>query len=752
VLGLAASPLIPFWPLLTRQMTIAEGDFSEEYFPVLLTAVRAIRGGELPLWNPYSNGGQPLVGDPQAALFYPPTWLAMSRIGGLDGGSILALEALIPLHLALAAASAFVLGRVVLGSRLAATMVAVAYTYSGFLTSYPIEQLPILRAAAWFPLLVAFIWLALERGSWFWSLAAGVAFGLAILAGHPQTAFLEVIGVSVVAVGWAYLRRQERREWRAGPRVALTLGLMLGVGFGLSAVQVLPTLEFARVSNRSQVDYTFLAGGFTLWELPMDMLVPRILGGRPPYVGIFTLVLTGVALLVGTSRIRGIAVALAMTGLILSTGAHTFLYAALYNFVPGFDIFRGQERSIMLYALGLALLAGAGIAALQDGRAHSLKPLAGLTRLTGVSAILVAGLSAALYWRSLGATVGAERWSEIVRWSSFCAALLLCGYVILAVRQRVPAVRRVLPYVALAMVTVDLLAVGWHAHLRDRRPDEVYLPSVLIDRAMRDLGPARVYDEWVLKGNHGQAYGLPTVTRTFPIHLERFELATVQLSQDRLSDLLNVRYMSTWQAPNLSRQPLVQETDANGAHYLYARAALGPAWIVPSAEVVPAGWEALHRVADPDFDPRTRVVLEATETNAPSSGGFGTVLAYERRFNSVEITADAPRGGYLVVSEMAYPAWRVWVDGAEAPLLHANYLVQGIWLTPGTHRVTLAVQPTSLLVGLAISVATIFGLLCFLFGVLAGSRLARPPRVGDGAIHGGASPAFTRPTNGLEAR
>ena len=197
-----------------------------------------------------------------------------------------------------------------------------------------------------------------------------------------------------------------------------------------------------------------------------------------------------------------------------------------------------------------------------------------------------------------------------------------------------------------------------------------------------------------------------------------------------------MRYLSTWQAPSPGRQPIVQERDAGGTRYLYARSPVGPAWIVPSAEIVAAGWDALQTVASSDFDPRTRVVVESTEISATRSGGFGRVVAYDRQFNSIQVTADAPQGGYLVVSEVAYPAWQAQLDGFAVPIFHADYLLQAVWLSPGTHHVVLSQQSTMFQCGLGISLATIFGLACFLVGVLAGTRLARPRRAIDGAVAG----------------
>ena len=52
-----------------------EGDQAFQFRPLLHVAREQVRDGHLPLWNPYSYGGNPLFGDMQTALVYPLTWL-----------------------------------------------------------------------------------------------------------------------------------------------------------------------------------------------------------------------------------------------------------------------------------------------------------------------------------------------------------------------------------------------------------------------------------------------------------------------------------------------------------------------------------------------------------------------------------------------------------------------------------------------------------------------------------------------------
>jgi hypothetical protein len=79
----------------------------------------------------------------------------------------------------------------------AALLAAITFAFGGYLTSYPSQQLAVLEADIWLPLLLFFADRALLdrateaprlRLSWPDTLAAGLVWGMALLAGHPQSA------------------------------------------------------------------------------------------------------------------------------------------------------------------------------------------------------------------------------------------------------------------------------------------------------------------------------------------------------------------------------------------------------------------------------------------------------------------------------------------------------------------------------------------------------------------------------------
>ena len=62
---------------LPASRIVSGNDLSNMFLQWLRFAVTSLRKGQLPLWNPYLFSGIPFVANPQPALFYPPTWLAL---------------------------------------------------------------------------------------------------------------------------------------------------------------------------------------------------------------------------------------------------------------------------------------------------------------------------------------------------------------------------------------------------------------------------------------------------------------------------------------------------------------------------------------------------------------------------------------------------------------------------------------------------------------------------------------------------
>jgi hypothetical protein len=105
----------------------------------------------------------------------------------------------------------------------------------------------------------------------------------------------------------------------------------------------------------------------------------------------------------------------------------------------------------------------------------------------------------------------------------------------------------------------------------------------------------------------------------------------------------------------------------------------------------------------------------------PVTAGLGKaaqavdVLLYSPNRIELSIPASGSAQQRLVLSELAYPGWRAWVDGEEVEIQVQAGLLRSLLLPPGPHQVTFAFRPTSLYWGLALCAAGIMVILVLNF-------------------------------------
>jgi hypothetical protein len=137
-------------------------------------------------------------------------------------------------------------------------------------------------------------------------------------------------------------------------------------------------------------------------------------------------------------------------------------------------------------------------------------------------------------------------------------------------------------------------------------------------------------------------------------------------------------------------EPIYQQ---DGALLLHNQRAQPRAWLVGEAEAVD-GEEALRRIrgeSEKEFDPRRTALLEVPAEELPLLAGgellnaTARIVTYEP--SRVVIETNAPGAAVLVVSEIIYPGWEATVDGATARIHATNYLLRGVALPAGAHRV-----------------------------------------------------------------
>ncbi|MCU0293333.1 MAG: YfhO family protein [Thermoanaerobaculaceae bacterium] len=216
----------PWQPFLAehRSGNVDLADPAQQFVPWLQLARGELAAGRLPLWNPYQDGGVPLLGNAQSALASPLVWPAL--LLGVERGWNLSLL----LRLLVAVAGTYLWLRDLGRSRLTAALGAVSFGMSGAFVAWLEHPHTLVAAAApWV------LWAAqrVAREPHPSSLVALVAaVWLAFVGGHPETLLL----IALLAGAWVLGRAGRRGLGR-------TLGPAL-LGAGLAAPLVLPFVEY----------------------------------------------------------------------------------------------------------------------------------------------------------------------------------------------------------------------------------------------------------------------------------------------------------------------------------------------------------------------------------------------------------------------------------------------------------------------------------------------------------------------------
>src|SRR3954451_22305080 len=140
--GIAVAALILLWllffwrlftPIAADQASLKQGDFSGQFVTYAGYQFERFARGEVPLWDPYNNGGLPFIADTQAAVFYPPRLVTIG-LSSLSGGwTYHALELEMAFHVLAFTLMMYAFVRRLTGSTFGAFVASIIAGYCGYL-------------------------------------------------------------------------------------------------------------------------------------------------------------------------------------------------------------------------------------------------------------------------------------------------------------------------------------------------------------------------------------------------------------------------------------------------------------------------------------------------------------------------------------------------------------------------------------------------------------------------------------------
>lgn len=729
-------PLLFWWRLWVLdpadRAAIPAGDFTDQYYPLQLFAARELADGRLPAWDPYINAGQPGLADIQTGFYYPLNLLPNLALAALGVSFTLGLmTAQVVLHFSLASLFAYLFvrhlarraGARIQAARFAGAVAALTFSYAGYLTSFPVQQLTILETAIWLPLVLLFVDKAVCHARPLpYVLLAGMALACALLAGHPQTAMYVVYAAMAYGVFrvWSAPTPDARAQIRQRLlRTAYCALLPLALGVGLAAVQLVPTLGFISRSTRAGLDYEAVAWGFPVAEM-IHLLYPGYLGGSPQYVGILPMILAVSALFVKRARREVLFwMVFGTLALVLSLGGNTALYRAAYLLLPGFGAVRDQERIIYLFGLAASVLAGYGTLVLVQPLTRSVRR--GFRALVRVLAWLGVGfLSLTVLWClgyiwSQQQAVEVNLFEGVLRHHLLLLLTLGGSIVLFAWRLWGRARRGWLMVLTLGLIWLNLFCVNWRYNQAEAMAGGSFPETELVSFLKGRPGTFRISSAGLLPGgaSAGIVYELEDITGNTPLRLDAFQQFEDRVGSWRRWQLLNVEYVLSERdidGPGLER--VYQEGEVK---VYRVGDPLRRAWVVHGS-VVAGDEQSFDLLNAEGFDPREVAVLppESAGLALPGGGGPGSAAqVVEAMPGRLVLDISPGKDGLLVVSQPSYPGWQASVDGETVPIHRVDYLLQGIPVGADSRRVELSfhLSPLPAIASLVVLAACIAGLI-----------------------------------------
>ncbi|HTC22092.1 MAG TPA: hypothetical protein VK859_14645, partial [bacterium] len=694
------------------------------YIPMRIFLKSNLLQGHFPLWCPYLLGGQPFFADPNTMAAYPLTYFTLLFPVPYGFGFFYFL------HFLLAALGMHFWLKVLGLSADSRRVGSLLFALSGFF-GWEIIHPPLLAAFAWMPWWGATLEKVSEKLKPHWAFAAGLVFALLFLCGNFQMTLGALYG------GGSYLlfRLLSRRKWREEPEKDRRL-LLAPLFFLWGALPLLvlwiPAKEFIDHAERlhAHLDYEKFQADLSLDPRSLLQLLFPVnpfasADGQPlpvadylgnaGYLGPWVLFLSAWGLLYRKPFLYFLATA-ALSALLVSFGKYFPLHYWLCRLAPGFEWMRAPFRYLFLYCAGGSILAAFGHEFLTvEVWKKAIEPL---RRWIGPCAFLYgSGLLALGFWK--GANIGIQ------------SASLLLGIFSFWRLSRMKKNDSIGAKAFLAVLLLSLPATFWFcASSRWGSPSnfDYASRSPILSKFMARLGFGRAllgggipYDVEAGKGKIQMELPPDAAYATDM----RIAFGYNPLSLDSTTDLYTlpprtfIRLMGIkayvtaddkWKIPGFSKE--------NWGDALYGQNQEEAPFVYSPQSVMTIAddQQRLAVMRDPRFVPYAISFLSEKFPESLKNTGSPARLDYrliqdEPDEQVFEVGMDRP--GWVVFSEIMYPGWKGFVDGAPTSLLTANHTFRALWMPAGRHEAIFRYEPwwrIPLVVGLGLWILSVLAL------------------------------------------
>lgn len=677
-------------------------------------AVGQMGKGQLPLWNPYSFSGTPLLANFQTAAFYPLNILLFLIPFPIAWGILVMLQPL------LAGLFLYLYLQQFRINKFASFVGAIAFSYSGFSIAW-LEWNTIIHTLMWLPLILLIKEKLLEKFTLKNGLFLIIVESTSIFAGHLQVLFYTMIVSNLYLVlRIIQLSIKVRKDDFFPIAIKKYIPyLMTGIiVLTLTSIQWLPTMQFIAQSAREVDQGSWMKEGwFIPWQNLIQYIAPDFFGNPATgnywgvwnygefigYFGIIPLIFTIYALLFRRDKKTLFFTSIAIGGLLFALPTPIAKLVYQWN-IPLLSTSQ-PTRLLSIISLSLCILAAFG--------ADTWIKEKNKKRILASFLVIIFGLLAGwlfiLFPNIFSNQIHQENilvsrhnlvLPTILSVLSFC----IISMYIFRIRKISTAI---IIYIIIVFIITDLFRFGWKfTPFSDK---EWLYPSTKITQILsNDLEPVRILtlDRRIMAPNFSGAYYLQDVSGYDPLYLGSYNqfvaawergkpdispaafnrIITPTNVDSSFADLLGVKYV-------LNLGPI----ESKKLRFLYQE---GQTYLYENTKRFPRAFfveNIIHTINDQDeieklyaFKDELRTLATTQQDIQIMSVPIDTtdsvdIALYEP--NKIDLKVSAKTERLLVLVDPYYPTWRAYVDGKESRIYKVDYMFRGVVVPTGNHIV-----------------------------------------------------------------
>ncbi|WP_282081466.1 YfhO family protein [Aquimarina algiphila] len=440
--------------------------------------------------------------------------------------------------------------------------------------------------------------------------------------------------------------------------------------------------------------------------------------GAPAYIGATILFLFILALFLVKGRLKWWIVGGSILALLLSWGKNLEFFTRFFiDYFPLYNKFRAVSSIQVIVELCVPILGVVGIHKLlskevsEDSKIKALKYATGI--VGGLTLIFLLFKSTLFSFSGLGDSLLLEQGgpdylraikedrkaiftTDTIR--SLVLILLIAGGCWLYLKGKLK--ENLLLIGVGVLITLDLVLVDWNYvnksnFVSSREFNKPFIANKADEEIFKDKGHFRVFDLTADPFNSGRAAYFHNALGGYhaakPGRMQDLFEFYLAKNDVEVMNMLNVKYIIT--------------QDEDGVKALTNPYTNGNAWFVSEVKQVSSANEEI--LALKDLDNKKQAVINSKFNNViPKTKYTSDSLAYialtAHQPNHLVYESKVKEESFAVFSETYYPGWQAYIDGNPVEHVQVNYMLRGLPIPEGQHKIEFKFEPQVIKTGSSI--------------------------------------------------